>query len=133
MRVTGAWARGVTLALVLAGCSTAGGRGDSPADLDRCLDRQDAAALSLRDQVETVMAEQGLDLAETLTGLEAAAKIRVNRGASLSSEDATFLREHGFFGVYSVVVFAPSRFVPLRACLEQRHGMKIRVIEVRSP
>jgi hypothetical protein len=79
------------------------------------------------------MTEQGLDLAEALTGLEAAAKIRTNRAASLSAEDSRFLTRHGFFALYSSVTFSPARFAALRTCLEQRYGMKIRTIEVRAP
>jgi hypothetical protein len=123
----------VVLALLLTGCATGSGPGRQLSDLDSCADRQDAAYVSMRDEAETAMAEQGLDLAESLTGLEAAAKLRVNRGASISNEDMTFLREHGFFALYPIIVFTPDRFAALRACLQQRHGMKIRVIEVRAP
>jgi hypothetical protein len=119
--------------LVLLGCATGSGPARQLSDLDSCVDRQDGAYVSLRDQVETVMAEQGLDLPESLTGLEAAAKLRVNRAASVSNEDMTFLKEHGFFALYPIIVFTPERFAALRRCLEQRHGMKIRVIEVRAP
>jgi hypothetical protein len=126
-------ARAVALALLLAGCATGSSPRRQLSDLDSCVDRQDAAYVSMRDEVETVMAEQGLDLPEALTGLEAAAKLRVNRAASISNEDMTFLKEHGFFALYPIIVFTPARFATLRTCLEQRHGLKIRVIEVRAP
>jgi hypothetical protein len=128
-----ALARGAAVALALAGCSTTGGQPDPLANLDSCVNRQDAAYLSMREQALTVMAERGLDLSEALTGLEAAAKIRTNRAASLSSEDSKFLSRHGFFGLYTTMTFSPARFAALRTCLEERHGMKIRTIEVRAP
>jgi len=123
----------VALTLLVAGCATSSGPGRQLSELDSCVDRQDAAYVSMRGDAETAMAEQGLDLPEALTGLEAAAKLRVNRAASISNEDMTFLKEHGFFALYPIIVFTPERFAALRRCLEQRHGMKIRVIEVRAP
>jgi len=123
----------VAVALALAGCSTAPAQPQEFTDLDGCVDRQDAAYLSMKRQAVTVMAGQGLDLPEALTGLEAAAKIRTNRAASLSSEDSRFLSQHGFFGLYGSTTFSPARFAALRTCMEQRYGMKIRTIEVRSP
>ena len=129
LRRTGA----VAVALLVAGCASGSSPRRQLSDLDSCVDRQDAAYVSMRGDAETVMAEQGLDLPEALTGLEAAAKLRVNRAAAISNEDMTFLKEHGFFGLYPILVFTPERFAALRRCLEQRHGMKVRVIEVRAP
>jgi hypothetical protein len=124
---------GIVIALTLGGCALAGGQKNPIAELDGCVDRQDAAYLSMRDQAVTLMGEQGLDLPEALAGLEAATKLRTNRGASLSSEDAAFLKSNGFFGLYSSTTFSPARFAALRTCMDQRHGVKIRTIEVRSP
>jgi hypothetical protein len=127
------WAGWAVLALALSGCALGGAQRNPISQLDDCVGRQDAAYVSMRDQAVTVMAEQALDLSEALTGLEAAAKLRLNRGASLSSEDAAFLKSHGFFGLYSSTTFSPARFAALRTCMDQRHGVKIRTIEVRSP
>jgi hypothetical protein len=135
MRAVGGGMRGAGLlvALALAGCTLASAQRSQLEAMESCADRQDTAYLAMRDQVATLMVEQGMDLSEALTGLEAAAKIRTIRGASLSSEDAAFLKSHGIFGMYTVSSFSPERFAALRTCLEQRHGMKIRIIEVRAP
>ena len=59
------------------------------------------------------MVEQGLDVGETLAGLEAAAKVRTVRGASLSREDSAYLNRHGFFGNYTVTVFTPDEIAEM--------------------
>jgi hypothetical protein len=89
--------------------------------------------MRMREQAEELMVERGLDVGETLAGLEAAAKVRTVRGASLSREDSTYLSRNGFFGNYTVTVFTPERFAALRSCLAQRYGYTFRTIEVRTP
>ena len=123
----------VVVVLALTACTLASVQRSELQAMESCADRQDTAYLAMRDQVATLMVEQGMPLSEALTGLEAAAKIRTIRGASLSNADAAFLKSHGIFGMYTVSSFVPERFAALRSCLEQRHWIKIRVIEVRAP
>jgi hypothetical protein len=121
------------VALALAACSLAGEQRSRLSQVDACADRRDVAYMRMREQAEELMVERGLDVGETLAGLEAAAKVRTVRGASLSREDSTYLSRHGFFGNYTVTVFTPERFAALRTCLAQRYGYTFRTIEVRTP
>jgi hypothetical protein len=123
----------LAVALALAGCSTAASVPDRLANLDGCADRRDPAYVYMREQALEVMTEQGLDLSDTLAGLEAAAKIRTIPGSLLSSEDSTFLKQHGFFSLYGGAPFSLTRFAALRRCMQERHGYAIRTIEVRTP
>ena len=121
--------------LALSGCSTYmyGGQSEQLTQLDSCVNPQDQAYLSMRKQVFLAMEEKGLPMSEVLTGLETSARLRVTQGGSLSSEDSTFLARNGFIGVYGGGAFSPQRFAALRGCMEERYGMAIRVIEIRSP
>ncbi len=121
------------MAIALAACSSAASPPTRLTDLDGCTDRRDAAYLAMREQAVEVMNEQGLDLSDTLAGLEASAKLRTIHAVALSSEDSVFLKRHSFFGLYGGVPFSLARFAALRTCMAERHGYTIRTIEVRSP
>jgi hypothetical protein len=123
----------VIVALALSACSTPSVQKDQLALLDSCVEPHDHAYSSMVNQAINAMNEQDLDLAEVLTGLEASARIRDTPGASLSSEDSRFLTRHRFISFYGGTAFTTSRFVAARTCLEQRYGMKVRVIEIRPP
>jgi hypothetical protein len=123
----------IVLALALSGCAMTSAYSDQLAQLDACVQPQDQAYASLRRQVVIAMEEKGLPLSEVLTGLETSARLRVTPGGSLSSEDSTFLIRNGFLGLYGGTAFSPARFAALRACMAERYGMTIRVIEIRSP
>jgi hypothetical protein len=122
------------VALALSGCAMARGPyADQLAQLDSCVNSSDPAYNSMRRQVRNALEEQGLPLAEVLTGFETSARLRATPGGSLSSEDSKFLTRHGFLGLYGGTPFTPQRFAALRDCMGQRYGMAIRVIEIRSP
>ena len=123
----------LVVALALSGCAMKGPYSDQLALMDSCVDSQDPAYNSMRRQVRNALEEQGLPLAEVLTGLETSARLRLTPGGSLSSEDSKFLSRHGFLGLYGGTPFTAARFAALRACMDQRYGMAIRVIEIRSP
>ena len=123
----------VAVALVLAGCASTNVQSSPLAQLDDCVANHDAAYESMRKQAVNAMVEQGLDLPEVLTGLEASARILATPGGSMSSEDSKFLTRYRFIGLYGGTPFTLSRFEPLRTCMEQRYGVKIRVIEIRPP
>ena len=123
----------VVLVLTLVGCSTAPSTPDRLKDLDSCVERRDAAYNAMRETAVEVMTEQGLDLSDTLAGLEASAKVRTIPGTMLSSEDSVFLKRHGFFSVYGGTPFSLTRFAALRTCMRERHGYAIKTIEVRTP
>jgi hypothetical protein len=110
-----------------------GGQSDQLTQMDSCVDPHDQAYLSMRKQVFLAMEERSLPMPEVLTGLETSARLRVTPGGSLSSEDSTFLTRNGFIGIYGGGAFSVPRFAALRACMEQRYGMAIRVIEIRAP
>jgi hypothetical protein len=123
----------VVMVLTLVGCSTASSPPNPLTDLDTCVERRDPAYMAMRETAIEVMTEQGLDLSDTLAGLEASAKVRTIPGVMLSSEDSVFLKRHGFFGVYGGTPFSLARFAALRTCMRERHGYAIRTIEVRTP
>lgn len=123
----------VAVAVALAGCASTNGPLSPLAQLDDCVPTHDAAFESMRKQAVNAMVEQTLDLPEVLTGLEASARILLTPGGSLSSEDSKFLTRYRFIGLYGGTPFPLSRFEALRGCMEQRYGMKIRVIEIRPP
>lgn len=133
MRVRALRAGGVAAAIALAACSVAGAPQTRLTDLDDCAGRRDPAYMAMRERAVEVMDEQGLDLSDTLAGLEASAKIRTVRAVALAGEDSAFLRRHGFFGLYGGATFSLARFAELRTCMAERHGYTIRTIEVRSP
>jgi hypothetical protein len=133
MRGRARGAAGIAIALILAACSTAAPSPGRLENLDSCAERRDPAYLVMREQALEIMTEQGLDLSDTLAGLEASAKVRTIPGVLLSSEDSTFLKRHGFFSLYGGAPFSLARFATLRACMAERHGYKIRTIEVRTP
>ena len=124
---------GVAVVLALSGCAPAIDPSSPFVQLDSCVANHDQAYESMRRQAANAMDEQGLSLPEVLTGLEAAARILVTPGGSMSSEDSKFLTRYRFFGLYGGTPFTVSRFEALRACMEQRYGVKIRVIEIRRP
>ena len=121
------------VALALAGCVSTSGPLSPLAQLDDCVANHDGAYESMRRQAEHAMAEQGLALPEVLTGFEASARLLATPGGSMSSEDSKFLTRYRFIGLYGGTPFTLARFEPLRTCMEQRYGMKIRVIEIRPP
>jgi hypothetical protein len=123
----------LVVVLALSGCAMYGGQSDQLTQLDSCVDPHDQAYLSMRKQVFLAMEEKGLSMSEVLTGLETSARLREMPGASLSSEDSTFLARNGFLGLYGGSAFSATRFAALRACMTQRYGMAIRVIEIRAP
>jgi hypothetical protein len=123
----------VVVVLTLVGCSTAASTPDPLTNLDGCVERHDPAYMAMRGMAVEVMTEQGLDLSDTLAGLEASAKVRTIPGTMLSSEDSAFLKRHGFFSLYSATPFSLARFAAIRRCMQERHGYTIRAIEVRLP
>ena len=123
----------MVVALALSACSIPSAQDDQLAKLGSCVTPHDQAYSSMFNQAFNAMNEQGLDLAEVLTGLEASARLRDTPGGSMSSEDSRFLTQHRFIGLYAGTPFTTSRFVAARTCLEQRYGMKVRVIEIRPP
>jgi hypothetical protein len=123
----------VVLVLTLVGCSTAAPMPDPLTNLDGCVERHDPAYMAMRGLAVEVMTEQGLDLSDTLAGLEASAKVRTIPGTMLSSEDSVFLKRHGFFSLYGATPFSLARFAAIRRCMQNQHGYTIRAIEVRSP
>ena len=123
----------VVMVLTLVGCSTASSPPKPLTDLDTCVERRDPAYMAMRETVVEVMTEQGLDLSDTLAGLEASAKVRTIPGTMLSSEDSVFLKRHGFFSLYGATPFSLARFAAIRRCMQNQHGYTIRAIEVRSP
>jgi hypothetical protein len=124
--------RRAVVALVFAGCASTSDPSSPVAQMDSCV-TQDHAYESMRRQAHNAMAEQSLDLPEVLTGFEASARLLVTPGGSMSSEDSRFLTRYRFIGVYGGTPFTVSRFEALRTCMEQRYGVKIRVIEIRPP
>ena len=123
----------LAVALALAGCSSAAPVPGRLENLDTCADLRDPAYVYMRVRALEVMTEQHLDLSDTLAGLEASAKIRTIPGSLLSSEDSTFLKQHGFFSLYGGATFSLTRFAALRTCMAERYGYRIRTIEVRTP
>jgi hypothetical protein len=117
---------------MLAGCASMSDPSGLVAQMDSCV-TLDHAYQSMRRQAHNAMAEQGLDLPEVLTGFEASARLMATPGGSMSSEDSRFLARYRFIGIYGGTPFTLSRFEALRACMEQRYGVKIRVIEIRPP
>jgi hypothetical protein len=124
--------RRAVVALVFAGCASTTDPLSPVGQMDSCV-THDRAYESMRRQAEHAMAEQSLDLPEVLTGFEASARLLATPGGSMSSEDSRFLTRYRFMGVYGGTPFTVSRFEALRTCMEQRYGMKIRVIEIRPP
>jgi hypothetical protein len=124
--------REVLVALIVAGCASTADPLSPLAQMDSCV-TQDRAYESMRRQVNNALAEQNLDLPEVLTGFEAAARLLATPGGSMSSEDSRFLTRHRFIGLYGGTPFTLSRYEALRTCMEQRYGVKIRVIEIRPP
>jgi hypothetical protein len=125
--------RRAVVALVFAGCASTTDPLSPVAQMDSCV-TLDRAYESMRRQAEHAMAEQGLALPEVLTGFEASARLLATPGGSMSSEDSRFLTRYRFIGVYGAgMPFTVSRFEALRTCMEQRYGVMIRVIEIRSP
>lgn len=124
--------REALVALIVAGCASTSDPSSSLAQMDSCV-TQDRAYESMRRQVNNALAEQALDLPEVLTGFEASARLLATPGGSMSSEDSRFLTRYRFIGLYGGTPFTLSRFEALRTCMEQRYGVKIRVIEIRPP
>jgi hypothetical protein len=124
--------REALVALIVAGCASTSDPSSSLGQMDSCV-TQDRAYESMRRQVNNALAEQGLDLPEVLTGFEASARLLATPGGSMSSEDSRFLTRYKFIGLYGGTPFTLSRFEALRTCMEQRYGVKIRVIEIRPP
>jgi hypothetical protein len=117
--------------LAFVGCSLSAPQQAQLVDFEGCADKSHVAYQEMRGHVVTVMLQQGLDLAETVTGLEVLEEIRSGRDVRLSSADADFINRNEFLGLYGGGAMGRTWFAALRRCLEERHGYKIRRIEVR--
>jgi hypothetical protein len=100
------------------------------ADFEGCADKVHVGYRAMRLRVITVMLQQRLDLAETVTGLEAVDEIRSGRDVrTLSSADVDFINRNEFLRFPIGEAMGRTWFAGLRRCLEDRHGYKIRRIE----
>jgi hypothetical protein len=122
--------------LAFVGCSSLNGLSAPQeaqlADFEGCADKFHVGYREMRKLVITVMLQQGLDLAETVTGLEIVEAIRSGRDVRrLSSADADFINRNEFLRFSSGGAMGRTWFAELRRCLEDRHGYKIRRIEIR--
>jgi len=122
--------RGLVM-LAFVGCSLSAPQQAQLVDFEGCADKSHVAYQEMRGHVVTVMLQQGLDLAETVTGLEVLEEIRSGRDVRLSSADADFINRNEFLGLYGGGAMGRTWFAALRRCLEERHGYKIRRIEIR--
>lgn len=120
--------------LALVGCSSLNGLSAPQEaqllDFEGCADQLHVGYREMRVHVITIMLQQGLDLAETLTGLEVLEEMRSGRNVRLSSADADFMRRNEFLRLSLRGPMGGAWFAALRRCLEDRHGYKIRRIEI---
>ena len=120
--------RGLAM-LAFVGCSLSASQQAQLVDFEGCADKRHVGYREVRGHVVTVMLQQDLGLAETVTGLEVLEEIRSGRDVRLSSADADFINRR-FLDRYGTGAMGRAWFAALRTCLE-RHGYKIRKIEVR--
>jgi hypothetical protein len=120
--------------LALVGCSSLNGLSAPQEaqlrDFEGCADQRHVGYREMRVHVITIMLQQGLDLAETLTGLEVLEEMRSGRDVRLSSTDADFMKRNEFLRLSLRGAMGVTWFAALRRCLEDRHGYKIRRIEI---
>jgi len=69
-------------------------------------------------------------LAETVTGLEVVEDVQSGRDVRLSRADADFFNRNRFLDRDVPGPMGRPWFTSLRACLEERHGYKIRKIGI---
>ena len=117
--------------LVLVGCALSAPQQGQLADFEGCADKRHVAYEEMRRRVVTVMVQQRLDLAEILTGLEVVEEVRSSRNVRLSNADADFINRNRFLDHGGTGAVGRTWFEALRSCLEERHGYKIRRIEIR--
>jgi hypothetical protein len=121
--------------LAFVGCSSLNGLSAPQeaqlADFEGCADKFHVGYRDMRRHVITIMLQQRLDLAETVTGLEVAEEIRSGRDVRrLSSDDVDFINRNEFLRFSRGGEMGGTWFAGLRRCLEDRHGYKIRRIEI---
>ena len=119
--------------LVFAGCALSALSSSQEAqlaDFERCADKRHVNYEGMRRHIVTFMLQQGLDLWDTLAGLEVVEEVGSGRDVRLSSADAEFINRHRFLEYRSPRFMGRPWFEALRACLEERHGYKIRRIEI---
>jgi hypothetical protein len=124
--------------LALVGCSSLSARQDLSAPqeaqlaaFEGCADKVHVGYREMRGYVITIMLQQGLDLPEAVTGLEVVEELRSGRNVRLSSADTDFINRHEFLRYSPRGAMGRTWFAALRKCLEDRHGYKIRRIELR--
>jgi hypothetical protein len=121
--------------LALVGCSSLDGLSAPQeaqlADFEGCADKLHVGYREMRGHVITVMLQHGLDLTETLTGLEVLDEMRSGRDVRLSNADVDFMKRNGFLRLSLRGAMGRTWFATLRQCLEDRHGYRIRRIEIR--
>jgi hypothetical protein len=121
--------------LALVGCSSLNGLSKPQeaqlADFEGCADKFHIGYRETRLRVIAIMLQQRLDLAETVTGLEVVDEIRSGRDVRrLSNADVDFINRNEFLRFPIGEVMGRTWFAGLRRCLEDRHGYKIRRIEI---
>ncbi len=116
--------------LVLVGCALSAPQQAQLADFEGCADRRHLAYEAMRTRVTTLMLQQGLGLAETVTGLEVVEDVQSGRDVRLSRADADFFNRNRFLDRDVPGPMGRPWFTSLRACLEERHGYKIRKIGI---
>ena len=117
-------------ALVLAGCALSAPQQAQLADFEGCADRRHIAYEAMRTRVTTLMLQQSLRLAETLTGLEVVEEVQSGRDVRLSRADADFFNRNRFLDRDVPGPMGRPWFTSLRTCLEERHGYTIRKIGI---
>jgi hypothetical protein len=123
--------RGLAI-LAFVSCSLSAPQQAQFADFEGCADHRHVGYREMRQQVVAIMLQLNLDLAETVTGLEVMEEIRSGRDVRLSSADADFIDRIELLHLsWNGSPMGQTWIAALRRCLEDRHGYKIRRIEIR--